>query len=101
MKKNLFIVLSFLSVLLVWCSNQVDQAKQIDPEKRLSENGVSIEKTFNNQIKDFQYIKDFEDFVSYNILSITEDKPFTSNFSLAAKFDKKSSIQWWIDFLRK
>jgi len=101
MKKNLFIVLSFLSALLVWCSNQIDQSNKIDPEKRLSEKGVSIEETFNKEIDQRQYIKDFEDFISYNILSITEDKPFTSDFSLVAKFNKNSSIQWWIDFLRK
>ena len=100
MKKNLLIVLSVFSVLLVWCSNN-NQSNQIDPEKWLSENGVSIEETFNSQIEDFQYIKDFEDFISYNILSITEDKPFLSDFSLTAKFDKNSSIQWWIDFSQK
>ena len=98
MKKNLFIVLSFLSILLVWCSNPSNQAKQIDPDKWLSENWVTIEETFNNQIKDFQYIKDLENYISYNILSITEDKPFTSDFSFETKFNKNSSIQWWINF---
>ena len=38
-------------------------------------------------------IQDLEDFISYNILSITEDKPYTSDFSFVAEFDEKSTIQ--------
>jgi hypothetical protein len=39
-----------------------------------------------------QYIKDLEDFLSYNVLSITQDKPFTSDFNFSIKFDENSSI---------
>lgn len=101
MKKNLFIVLSFLSILLVWCSNHSSQPKQIDPEKRLLENWISIEETFNKKIDQWQYIKDFGDFLSYNILSITEDKPFSSDLFISAEFDERSSFQWWIKVSQK
>lgn len=89
MKKHLFIILSLFSVSLIWCTSTDKQITKIDPLK--------WEQLFNNQIEEFQYIIDFEDFISYNILSITEDKPYSSDFSLAAKFDKNSSIQWWIE----
>lgn len=101
MKKNLLVLLSFVSVLLTWCSTSNNQAIKIDPEKWFSENWISIEETFNKEVDQRQYIKDFEDFISYNILSITEDKPFISDFSFTAKFDKNSSIQWWVDFSQK
>jgi hypothetical protein len=48
---------------------------------------------FNSQVEEFQYIKDLENFIFYNVLSITEDKPFISDFSFSAEFDKKSSLQ--------
>ena len=101
MKKKLFVTLSILSILLVWCSNHSSQPKQIDPEKRLLENWISIEETFNKKIDQWQYIKDFEDFLSYNILSITEDKPFGSDLFISVEFDEKSSLQWWIKVFQK
>lgn len=101
MKKNLLVLLSFLSILLAWCSTSNNQATKIDPEKWFSENWISIEETFDKEVDQWQYIKDFEDFISYNILSITEDKPFVSDFSFTAKFDKNSSIQWWVNFSQK
>jgi hypothetical protein len=41
----------------------------------------------------FQYIKDLEDYLSYDILSITEDRPYSLDFSFSVKFDKNSSLQ--------
>jgi hypothetical protein len=52
-----------------------------------------VEESFDNQIENSQYIKDFEDFISYNVLLITEDKPYTSDSYFNAKFDKSSSLQ--------
>lgn len=89
MKKFLFIFLSIFVVSLVWCTTNSNQAIKLDSQK--------WEKLFNEQISNFQYIKDLEDFLSYDILSITEDKPFTSDFTFSAKFDENSSIRWWVD----
>ncbi len=89
MKKFLFIFLSIFVVSLVWCTTNSNQAIELDSQK--------WEKLFNEQISNFQYIKDLEDFLSYDILSITEDKPFTSDFTFSAKFDENSSIRWWVD----
>ena len=93
MKKCLFIILSLFSVSLIWCTTSNDQVTKID--------SLKWEQLFNNQIEDFQYINDFEDFISYNILSTTENKPYSSDFSLSAEFDKDSSIQWWVEFSQK
>jgi len=101
MKKKLFIVLLFLWVLLVWCSNQNKQLKQIDPERRLSENWISIGKTFNKKMDHWQYIRDLESFISYNVLSITENKPFFSDLFFSVKFDEESSLQWWVEIFQK
>jgi len=48
---------------------------------------------FNNQIEEAQYLQDIEKYISYDVLSITENKPFKSDFSLNAKFDGNSSLQ--------
>jgi hypothetical protein len=52
-----------------------------------------VQATYNQEIEQAQYIKDLEDFLSYNILLQTEDKPFVSNVSLTANFDQKSSLK--------
>lgn len=92
MKKNLFIILSLFATTLVWCipNNQVADVDLQDGEQ-----------LFNNQVEDFQYIKDLEDFVSYNILFITENKPYTSDLYLSAKFNENSSLQWWVNFSQR
>ena len=90
MKKNISIILLLFVFLLTWCTTSDNQITKIDAQE--------WEQLFNNQLEETQYIKDLEDYLSYNILSITEDKPYNSDFSFSAKFDKDSSIQWWIDF---
>ena len=52
-----------------------------------------MEDSFSKQLDGAQYIMDLEKFLSYDILSITEDIPFVSDFSFSAKFDEESSIQ--------
>lgn len=101
MKKKLLVLLSFLSLLLVWCSSSNNQVTKIDPEKWFSEKWISVEEAFDKEMDQSQYIKDFEKIISYNVLLITGDKPFTSDFSFTAKFDENSSLQWWVDLLRK
>jgi len=96
MKKNLIILLSFTTILLSGCFDSNNQTSKITQE-----NLSSTEQTFNNQLDETQYIKDLEIFLSYNILSIQEDKPFTSDFSISATFDKDSSVQWWFDLSQK
>jgi len=93
MKKNLFIILSLFAVSLCWCTTSNNQTTNIDSQE--------WEQLFDNQVENFQYIKDLEDFLSYNILSITENKPYSSDFWISAKFDKDSTLQWWVDFSQK
>ena len=96
MKKNLFALLSIATIVIAGCTD-VEPVK-IDADSRVSEEWSPVEQAFNKQVDETQYIQDLEDFISYNILSITEDKPYTSDFSFVAEFDEKSTIQWWIEF---
>jgi hypothetical protein len=48
---------------------------------------------FDSQVEEFQYIKDLDNYLSYNVESLTEDKSFTSDLYLSAKFDENSSLQ--------
>ena len=93
MKKNLFIILSLFAVSLVWCTTSDKQVTKIDPQE--------WEQLFDSQVEEFQYIKDLDNYLSYNVLSLTEDKPFTSDLYLSAKFDENSSLQWWAEFSQK
>lgn len=96
MKKKLLVVISFAAILLAWCNNS--QIVEIDPSNWTSNEWLSLDDAFNQQVEDSQYIQDLQDFLSYNTLLMAEDKPFVSDMSLNAKFDDKSSIKWWIDF---
>ena len=101
MKKFLFVILSLVAVLLAGCNKSTNQLIEVNPVERESENWVSIEESFNNQVEWYQYLKDLEDFISYEVLSITENKPFNSKIWFTANFDEKSSVQWWVDFSEK
>lgn len=101
MKKNLFFLLLFATVFLAWCFNSSNQFTEIDSNNWASDEWLSIEQTFNNQIEESQYLKDIEKYISYDILSSTENKPFVSNLSLDVNFDENSSVQWWLDFSQK
>ena len=100
MKKNTFVLLSFTTILLVWCTTDT-QIEKINPEEWIAQNGVSVEESFNSQIDQAQYLVDLEDFISYNILSYTENKPYNSEISLDMDFNKDSSVQGWLDFYQK
>lgn len=96
MKKNLLVLLSFTALLLTWCNNST--TTEIDPNTWTSGEWIWLLDVYNQEIEEAQYIKDLENFLSYNILLTTEDKPFISNTSLTANFDSQSSIQWWASF---
>jgi len=96
MKKNLVVILSFVTILLTGCFDSKKQIVEIEWEDI-----ASAEQSFNNQVEEFQYVKDLEKFLSYNVLSITEDKPFNSDFSFSVDFDENSSVQWWVNFSQK
>lgn len=96
MKKNLYILLSFATILLAWCTN--NQTSQINPDEWMSQHWSSIEDSFSAQVDNFQYIQDLENYLSLNTLSISQDQPYTSDFSFSADFDQKSSVQWWVQF---
>ena len=91
MKKNLFALLSIATILLAGCTDT--QEVKIDVENIAPEELSEIEQTFNAQINEAQYIKDLEDFISYNISLDTEEKPFVSNILFDANFDENSSVQ--------
>jgi len=99
MKKNLFLGVCLFTFLLCGCSN--NENVKINADAWSVENGVSIEKYFDNQVDEFQYIKDLEDFLSYDISLITEDRPYNSDTLVDIKFDKQSSVQWWLYFSKK
>ncbi len=97
MKKILVAVFSFV-LFLAGCSNSDKEITRIDPQDWFSRNWVSIDDSFNKQLDETQYIKNLEDFLSYNILSITKNKPFTSDLKISAKFDESSSVQWGVKY---
>lgn len=99
MKKNLLILTSFAVLLLAWCNNS--KTIEIDPNTWTSSEWLSVEKVLDQQIEESQYIQDLQDFISYNILQTTEDKPFVADVSLNANFDSQSSVQWWVIFSQK
>ena len=96
MKKKLILFLSFATVLLTWCNNS--KINEINPNTWTSSEWLSVQDVYNQEIEQAQYIKDLENFLSYNILLLTQDKPFVSNVSLTAKFNQQSSVQWGISF---
>ena len=100
MKKNLIFFLSFVTILLTWCFNS-NQFKEIDSNNRVSGDWLSAEQTFNKQIEESQFLKDIEQYISYDILSTTENKPFNADFYLEANFDENSSVQWWLNVSQK
>lgn len=99
MKKNLLALLSIVTVIVAWCTDS--DIVEIDAENRASVEWLSVEETLNEQIEQSQYIKDLEDFLSYDIQLSTEGKPFLSNLSFDADFDEDSSVQWWLEFSQK
>ncbi len=99
MKKNILILTSFVVVLLSWCNNS--KITEIDSNTWTSPEWLSVEKVFDQQVEESQYIQDLQDFISYNILQTTEDKPFVADASINANFDNQSSVQWWIIFSQK
>ena len=100
MKKNLLLLSMFAVILLAWCTTDAEVTK-IDTEERVSQEWNPVEEAFNEDIENFQYIKDLEDYISYDVLLNTEEKPFISNLSIKANFDEKSSVQWWLQFSQK
>ena len=100
MKKNLLLLSMFAVILLAWCTTDAEVTK-IDTEERVSQEWNPVEEAFNEDVENFQYIKDLEDYISYDVLLNTEEKPFISNLSIKANFDEKSSVQWWLEFSQK
>ena len=99
MKKKLLAILSFVLVVLTGCNNS--SVTEIDANTRTSKEWLSVENVFDQQIEEAQYIQDLQNFISYNVLLATEDKPFISDTSITANFDSQSSVQWWVSFSEK
>lgn len=89
MKKNIIIWLSLLFCFLYGCWDK--QPTPIDNSNRESENWLSVDKTFNTQIENAQYILDLQNFFQWN----DNEKIKTT---INAKFDEKSTLQWWFNF---
>lgn len=99
MKKNLLALLSIATIIIAGCIDT--EVIKINPENWISDEWLSAEKLFDKQIEQSQYIKDLENFLSYDILLNTEQKPFTSSLYFDADFDENSSVQWWLEFSQK
>lgn len=98
MKKNLLILISFVAILIAWCTNSDNNVTNINPENWVSDEWLSVEEVFNQQIEETQYILDLTDFLSYETLSKLEDKPYTSEYNVSAKLDENSEVQWNLEF---
>lgn len=96
MKKNLLIILSCFAVLLAWCNKS--NITEIDSTTWTSSEWLSVEKVLDQQIEEAQYIKDLQDFISYDNNLTIEGKQFVSDTSLVANFDSQSSVQWWVSY---
>lgn len=96
MKKNLLIILSCFAVLLAWCNKS--NITEIDSTTWTSSEWLSVEKVLDQQIEESQYIKDLQDFISYDNNLTIEGKPFISDTSLVANFDSQSSVHWWVSY---
>ena len=97
MKKKLIVLLSFATLLLAWCFNSeniVSNEVEADTWSVNQEN--QLEESFNKQIEETQYIKDINEFLSYDVESILNNKPYVWEYSLNADFDESSSIKWWL-----
>ena len=99
MKKNLLALLSIATIIIAGCTDT--EVIKINSENWISDEWLSAEKLFDKQIEQSQYIKDLENFLSYDILLNTEQKPFTSSLYFDADFDENSSVQWWLEFSQK
>ena len=99
MKKNLFTLLSVVTIIIAGCTDS--GGEKIDSENWVSSDGLSIEQAFDKQLDDTQYIKDLEDYISYNIALNTNGTPYKSEMSLEADFDGNSSIQGWFEFSKE
>jgi hypothetical protein len=92
-------LLSIATIIIAGCIDT--EVIKINPENWISDEWLSAEKLFDKQIEQSQYIKDLENFLSYDILLNTEQKPFTSSLYFDANFDENSSVQWWLEFSQK
>ena len=96
MKKTRLALIPFATLLLAWCFNW-NSVKEIDAENWVSNKWLTAEEVFNNQIEQTQYIIDLDEFLSYEILSEVEDKPYTAEYLVSAKLDQDSAIQWGLE----
>ena len=95
-KKTRLALIPFATLLLAWCFNW-NSVKEIDAENWVSNKWLTAEEVFNNQIEQTQYIIDLDEFLSYEILSEVEDKPYTAEYLVSAKLDQDSAIQWGLE----
>ena len=96
MKKNLIALLSIATLLLAWCFNSENTSNEVESDTWTVKQWNQIEADFNKQIEEAQYIKDINEFLSYDIDTIINEKPYVWEYSLNADFDENSSIKWWL-----
>ena len=97
MKKGVLVGLFLSSIFLFGCGDK-QWMLPIDPETRRSENWLSVQQEFNNQIDNSQYFLDLNNFFSIDNVAKVQEKSLNSDIKLKADFDKDSTLQWWIDF---
>lgn len=95
MKKKLLLRCLILSLPLSGCWGNKD-LQQIDPSSRTSQNWLSVEQEFADQLWKSNYLSDINDFFSLDRLNKTQKSDFSSDEKINIVFDKKSSIDWWV-----
>ena len=96
MKKKLLLRCLILSLPLSGCWGNKD-LQQIDHSTRISQNWLSVEQEFADQLWKSNFLSDINDFFSLDRLNKTQKSDYSSDEKINIVFDKKSSIDWWID----
>lgn len=97
MKKNLITLLSIAVLLLAWCFNSENVvSNEVETDTWIVRQENQLETVFNKQIEEAQYIKDINEFLSYDIEAILNETPHVWEYLLNADFDENSSIKWWL-----
>lgn len=95
MKKNLIIFLS-LPLFLFWCTNNT--ANEIDAETRQTNEWLTANQEFSQQIKESKIISDFSNFFSEAPSSLKNNDFLVSTTDVNWHFDEQSSVIGNISF---
>lgn len=102
LKKSVFLLLLSL-IFIAWCSNSTNESiTAIDSETRVSEDGLSADIIFSQQLQNTNYLSDLENIFGLNPMNLDNENQFIlSQTELNAEFDENSSLQWWAKYSSK